>query len=119
MSDRGYSTDLRKRVIDALARGLTQEEAADQFDVGVATVYRWERLRRERGSVVPLPHGGGHPRAIDLAGDELLRNLVAEKPDSLLPELTKKLNAQIPAPAHVSSVSRALQRLGLTLKKRR
>lgn len=117
MSERGYSVDLRQRVVDALARGLTQDEAAEQFDVGVATVYRWQRLHRENGSVAPLPHGGGHPRAIDPAGDELLRKLVAEKPDSLLPELAKKLNALIPAPAHVSSVSRALKRLGLTLKK--
>lgn len=119
MSERGYSIDLRQRVVDALAHGLTQDEAAEQFDVGVATVYRWERLRREQGSVEPLPHGGGNPRAIDLAGDELLRKLVVEKPDSLLPELAKKLNAQIAAPAHVSSVSRALKRLGLSLKKRR
>lgn len=119
MSDRGYSIDLRQRVVDALDKGQTQEEAAERFNVGVATVYRWARLRRERGSVAPLPHGGGNPRAIDAAGDEVLRKLVREKPDRILPELTKELNKAQGSRVSASSVGRALMRLGLTLKKRR
>lgn len=50
MSRRGHSTDLRQRVVDALAKGMTQEKAAEVFSVGTATVYRWERLQRECGS---------------------------------------------------------------------
>jgi transposase len=116
MSRRGHSLDLRERVIDALDKGMTQEKAAEVFSVGTATVYRWERLRRERGSIEPLPHGGGNPRAIDGAGDELLKALVAEKPDRFLPELTAELNKRVPRPASTSSVSRALERLGLSRK---
>jgi transposase len=119
MSRRGHSLDLRERVIGALSNGMTQEEAAEVFSVGTATVYRWERLRRERNSLEPLPHGGGNPRAIDAAGDEVLKELVAEKPDRFLPELTAELNKRMSQPASTSAVSRALERLGLTRKRRR
>lgn len=119
MSRRGHSVDLRQRVVDALAKGMTHDEAAEVFSVGRATVYRWSRLKRERGSVAPLPHGGGNPRAVDSAGDLALTELVAEKPDRFLPELTAELQKRTSQPASTSSVSRALQRLGLSRKKRR
>ena len=119
MSRRGHSVDLRERVIGALDKGMTQEEAAEVFSVGPASVYRWARLQRDRGSVEPLPHGGGHPRSIDAEGDEELKKLVAEKPDRFLPELAKELTKRTSQPASTSSVSRALQRLGLSRKKRR
>src|SRR5687768_14098751 len=99
MSNRGYSMDLRTRVIDALDKGLTLGEAAEAFSVGIATVYRWQRLRRERGSPGPLPHGGGNPRAVNAAGDEVLKELLAEKPDRFLPELTAELNKRVSRPA--------------------
>jgi transposase len=119
MSNRGYSMDLRERIIDALAKGMTLGKAAEVFDVGIATAYRYQRLRREHGSPAPRPHGGGNPRAIDAAGDEVLKELVAEKPDRFLPELTAELNKRVSRPASTAAVSRALERLGLSRKKRR
>ena len=119
MSRRGHSTDLRQRVVDALAKGMTQKEAAEVFSVGTATVYRWDRLQRETGSVEPRPHGGGNPRAVDAAGDEVLKALVAEKPDRFIPELTAELNERTELTASHASVSRALSRLGVSRKKRR
>lgn len=119
MSDRGYSVDLRKRVMDSLDEGLTQEEVAGLFRIGVATVYRWVRRRRQDRTVEPRPHGGGFPRAVDADGDRILRELVTKKADRTLAEYTAALNELQPEPASASSVGRALLRLGLTLKKRR
>lgn len=119
MSNRGYSMDLRQRVIDALDKGMTLEEAAEAFSIGIATAYRYQRLLREHGSPAPLPHGGGNPRAVDAAGDEVLKELVTEKPDRFIPELTVELNKRVARPASTAAVSRALERLGLTRKKRR
>jgi len=62
---KGYSVDLRERVIAALQRGgMTDEQAAKLFQIGEATVHRWKRLKRETGALVPRPRGGGHPPRI-------------------------------------------------------
>jgi transposase/transposase-like protein len=61
---KGYSVDLRERVIAASQRGgLTDEEAAKLFQIGEATVHRWKRLKRETGGLEPRPYGGGVPAA--------------------------------------------------------
>lgn len=119
MSDRGYSVDLRVRVVAACEeRGMTQEEAAEHFNVGSATVYRWLALKDETGSVAPRPHGGGFPAAFDEKGLEVVRQVVAEKPDRTLAELKKEICARLKKSVSESAVVRALKRLGLTLKKK-
>ena len=45
-----YSLDLRKRVVGAFEAGdKTDEEVAELFQVGEATVHRWKRLERRPG----------------------------------------------------------------------
>ena len=52
--------DLRERVVGAFDGGdLTDEQVAEIFRVGEATVHRWKRLKRETGSLVPPPPQGG------------------------------------------------------------
>lgn len=96
---------------------MSQKEAAKLFSVGVATVYRWRRLVRETNSLEPRPHGGGQKPALSAEDDEVLRSLVADKPDRTIAELTTELVARIKKQVSTSAVSRALARLGLTLKK--
>lgn len=112
----GYSVDLRSRVVGAVDSGMTQEEAADVFRIGVATVYRWIRLRRETGGLEPRPIGGGNPRAVDERGEAILRELVNERPDRTLKELAHALAAR-GVSSSPASVGRALRRIGLTRKK--
>lgn len=60
-----YSVDLRERVVAAYDIGkMTDEQVANLFQVGEATVHRWKRLRRETGSLMrkPARRGGMLPR---------------------------------------------------------
>jgi transposase len=119
MSDRGYPVELRERVVAAcVVKGMNQEEAAEVFSVGSATVYRWVRLHRENGSVSPRPHGGGTKRAFDSEEDQLLGEIVEEKPDRTIAELTAEICRRIGRTVSASAVVRSLKRLGLTLKKK-
>jgi putative transposase len=85
-----YSMDLRERVVASVERGgLSRNEAARRFGVGISTVIHWVRRFRATGSVAPSQMGGYKPKAIRgehhawLAeriqlGDFTLRGLVAE-----------------------------------------
>src|SRR3954449_4462521 len=50
---RAYSMDLRERVVAAVDRGMTQEQAAVTFGVSVNTVGRYLTCRRNTGSLAP------------------------------------------------------------------
>ena len=84
-----YSMDLRKRVVAAVERGgLSCNQAAKQFGVGISTAIGWVRRQRETGSVAPGKIGGYRPKAISgehrvwvlerTRRDFTLRGLVAE-----------------------------------------
>lgn len=114
-----YSLDLRKRVLAAVDRGMSRSQAAQQFQVGRATITTWVTLRRERGSLAAQAPPG-RPRTIGPADhDALLAQLMAQ-PDATLPAHVANWTAQHPAQTlSVASMSRAIRRLGWTRKKSR
>src|SRR6476619_5771943 len=84
-----YSLDFRKRVGAALEKGLSCNQVAKQFGIGVSTAIGWSRRLRETGSVEPGQMGGHKPKAISgehavwlsqriRDGDFTIRGLVAE-----------------------------------------
>ena len=84
-----YSLDLRKRVVAAVEGGMSRNQAAKQFGVGISTAINWVQRLRETGSVAPGQMGGHKPKAISgehaawlsqriKDGDFTLRGLVAE-----------------------------------------
>src|SRR5262249_10912452 len=79
-----------------------------------AWVRRLLQRRRQSGSLAPRPHAGGTPPALDPGRRRRLVALVAEHPDATLAELRDRLHTA----AHVSTIHRALARLGLTSKKK-
>ena len=58
---RAYSSDLRERVLDAVAEGTSARGSAARFGIGVATAVRWVRRWRETGE--REAHRQGHPSA--------------------------------------------------------
>lgn len=115
---RAYAMDLRERVIAAAhEEGLTQPALAARFRISEGTVYNWLRRERETGTIAPKPHGGGHPRAVDAAGESVLSALVEAKNDRTLEELISLYKSETAVQVTQSSLWRALGRLGFVRKK--
>jgi transposase len=77
---------------------------------------RFRRLYRETGSISPAKFGGYKGYAL-AAHEELVRQLVAERPDITLAEL-KALLAKEKVTVGQSSISRFLRHLNLRFKKK-
>jgi transposase len=114
-----YSKDLRLKVLAAVDRGMPRAEAAaaEVFGVSVPSIKRWLKRRRETGDVEPKPAPGpaAHKGA---ALDAVLPAQVRENPDATLEEHRRVFEEETGARVSTASVSRALKRLGLPLKKR-
>src|SRR5947199_6744803 len=108
-----YSMDLRRRVAEAVDhKEGSLRQLARRFCVSVTFITRLVGLRRQTGALAPRPHGGGHPPALDAAGQQLLRQLLKEQPDATLGELAQRLGCGRMA------VWRALRKLKITRKKK-
>ncbi len=112
---KAYSQDLRERVARACDehRG-TRQQIADFFGVSTAWIRRLLQRRRQTGSLAPKPHAGGPPPKMTPQRCGRLAVLVTEQPDATLAQLRDRLQAGV----HLSTVARALSRLGLSLKKK-
>jgi len=44
-----YSTDFKQRALDYIKEGHSHVEVAKVFDVGVRTLFTWEKKLREQG----------------------------------------------------------------------
>jgi transposase len=111
-----YSADFRERLLRALDAGLAQAEATRTFGVPDRTIRRWKQRQRETGSVAPLPRPG-RSRRIAAATEAALREQVRAFPDATLAEHCARWQATQGVTISVATMSRALRRLGLLLKK--
>ena len=112
---KAYSYDLRERVVRACDEGRgSRQQIAELFGVSTAWIRRLLQRRRQTGSFAALPHAGGPPPKMDQARCQRLEALLAQQPDATLAELRDRLGAAV----HLSTIARALTRLGLTVKKK-
>jgi transposase len=109
------SNDLRERILNAVDnREGSRRKLAGRFSVDVSTITRLLQLRRQTGSFQPRPHGGGSAPTLDQDALERLRGLVEKTPDATLETLKRRLGVC----GSLRIVCRALQKLGLPLKKK-
>lgn len=113
---RALSTDLRDRVVAALADGASCREAAKAFSVSVASVVRWSQLHRATGSTAPRPPGARR-RPVLLPQRDWLLARVAAAPDLTLRALQAEL-AERGVAASYGAVWAFLAAEGLTFKKK-
>ena len=108
---------LRKQIVRAYNTELvpTYDKVAEMFGVGRASVSRLLRLERETGSVEPKPVGGNRPQVVD---DEWLLNHCVEHPGALLRERVEAWALHSDRRVHLSTMGRAMARIGWTHKKR-
>jgi transposase len=112
---RPFSNDLRERIVAAVERGgHTLRALAKLFMVDQSVIVRLRQRKRQTGSIAPKPHGGGKPPKLDEAALARLRDLIQKQPDATLAELRRDLGI----PCGLSTLHRAVQRLGLTRKKK-
>jgi transposase len=114
-----YSKDLRLKVLEALDRGLPRREVAEVFSVSLPTIKRWLKRRRETGEVAPKPNPGP-PARKGAALEQALPEELRANPDFTLQEQHRELFEETHGiSVSTASISRAFERLGLPLKKRR
>lgn len=85
------SLDLRERVVEAVAGGMSARAAAKRFSVGVSTAIRWTKRTKETGSPAARPMGGKRPFVLARHATWVLDRL-KEKPDITLHALLAELH---------------------------
>jgi transposase len=115
---RAYSTDLRERIVAAVASGRTQREAARVFGVAVSTVKNYLRQHQQTGRLerAPIP---GRTRRIGPEQEAALRVQVSAQPTASLAELCGWWAQTQGQAVSLATMSRAIHRLGMTRKKGR
>ena len=109
------SNDLRQRILDAVdSREGSRRKLAARFSVNVSTITRLLQLRRQTGSYQPRPHSGGVAPTLDRDALERLRKVVEQTPDATLETLKQRMGVS----GRRMIICRALQKLGLPLKKK-
>ena len=109
-----YSMDLRQRVLRAWDSGMDAERVAAKYEVSRAWVHRLVQRRRETGSIAPRHQTKFRRRALAPDQEHRLVALITARPDATLAEL----RVALPTAAALSTLWRAIDRLGLTVKKK-
>ena len=108
-----YSMDLRTRVWRDSDAGMASKDVAAKYAVSRAWVDRVKQRRRETGEVTPRRQTAFRRRTLNAHHEQRLVFLITARPDATLAELRDAL----PTTAALSTLWRAIGRLGLTVKK--
>ena len=116
---RAYSTDLKERLVRAVANGLPMREVARRFEVAVTTVKRAVVQQRTTGTLGTLARqpSPGRPRAIRGEQEAILRARLAAAPDATVLEHGAWWAEQQGQRLSETTLWRAMRRLGWTHKK--
>lgn len=112
------SRDVRERALAAVDAGRSVADVAACVRSDPSTVRRWLRQRARTGSGAPRPRSG-RPRLVGDADAAGLLAQVRALPDATLAEHCARWERDRGVRLGLSTMSRALRRLGVTLKKRR
>jgi len=116
---KAYPLELRQRIVEAVDQQThTNKEVATLFGVTERYVYHLLKLRREKGDLTPLPHGGGAVAKLDESKILILAELVAKHPDATLQELRELLRRRCRLTVSINTIWRALEQIKITLKKK-
>jgi len=114
-----YSEDLRKKkIVEAVERGMPKIEAARAFGAGISSVKRYVASYREGRSLAPKKRPGSKPK-LDGSARKLLGADLRERPTATLAQRREFLRRARGVEVSDSTVSRMLGRLGWTRKKGR
>ena len=116
MGMRAYSEDLRRKIVEAVQRGMGQSEAARSFGVSLSSVNRYVGALRKGGSLRPKK-----PPRFETEDRRTRQTLVGircrENPALSLLERCRFLEQSTGVRVSESTMSRVLRRLGFSRKK--
>ncbi len=115
---KAYSTDLRQRIVAAVAAGEAKAAVARRFCVERSTVRRYIQQWERTGSLAAKPIPGDTP-AIPPARYPALLALVRAMPDATLAQHCDRWEREQGMTVSISTMSRAQRRAGWTRKKSR
>jgi transposase len=112
-----YSEDLRKKIVEALARGTTKTETTRTFGIGRSSVKRYAKLAEEGRPLAPKKRPGLKPKLHEAARMLLEEDLQERPAATTLRQRRGFLRAVAGVAVSESTVSRALGRLGWSEKR--
>jgi transposase len=110
-----YSEDLRKKIVEALGRGMGKSEAARTFSVSLSSIKRYAKLAEEGGSLAPKKRPGSAAK-LDEKAMKLLEEDLRERPFVSLRECCEYIGAATGLSVSRSTMCRAIARIGPTRK---
>jgi transposase len=114
-----YSEDLRGRVLAAVDGGMAARAAASVFRVSVSYIYKALIRRRRTGEVNASARRGHRPRKLTPEQEAALACHIEAHPDTTLAALQTWLADEHAVRLSNGAMWSAVDRLGLTFKKRR
>ncbi len=113
---RGYSLDLRERVILLVEGGMSRRAAARQFLIAGSSAIKWFKRLDETGSFAENPGKKLEPSPLAAHADWLLER-VARAPDMTLAEVVTAIAQERQFKTTDRSISRFYLRHGISFKK--
>jgi transposase len=113
---RGYSLDLRERVIALVDEGASRSAAARHFKIAASSAIKWAKRFEETGSFAEKPGKKLVYSPLEAHADWLLA-FIASRLDATLAETVAALQDERGFKTTDSSVSRFFKRRGITFKK--
>lgn len=113
---KAYSEDLRRKIVDAIERGMPKAEAARTFGVGISTVKRYASKIQRGEPLQPGKAPGKRPK-IDEQVRKLLQEDLHERPFITLQQRCDYVEAISGVSVSRSTMCRAIARIGSTRKK--
>ena len=111
---RSYSEDFRRKVLQAIELdGLKKQEASELFHISRNTIHQWQQLKAETGDIKPNPRSTSGSIA-KITDWEAFRAFAYRHRDQTQAEMA----ALWPDAISQRTMSRALQKIGFTRKKR-
>jgi transposase len=114
---RALSLDLRRRVVDAITKGMSCRQAAARFGISASSAIRWVAQIRSGVTLAPMKQGGDRRSQRIEAEAAFILGAVAEQPDLTLAELKARLGERGMS-VGIATLWRFFQRHRITLKKR-
>jgi transposase len=113
---KAYSEDLRRKIVDAIGRGMPKAQAARTFGIGISTVKRYATKAR-RGEPLQSGKAPGKRPKIDERVGKLLQEDLKVRPFATLRERCEYVRAVSGVSVSRSTMWSAIARIGPTRKK--